>query len=184
MPSTCSPSKRWVYSITAASPRARIGQDLGHALLDCGIGGSRPVQALLEAGFEIGVSGAQQQRGGFHLFPVPGFRPWPGQRHRGSGGSARADLERGRIDGQARNVHDRLDLDEMVGLQRVAGQTRSTIASAMPVSGANSLLLAELDQVDVHALAGEELARDRDILGRNLQARALAHRVGIVRKSA
>ena len=38
----------------------------------------------------------------------------------------------------------------------------------------------ELDQVDVHALVGEVLARDAGVLGGDADARALAHRGGVV----
>jgi hypothetical protein len=54
-----------VYSSTAASPRCfHIGQDVGHALLDGGVGVGRPMQALLKQGFKIGLGGGQAKWAG------------------------------------------------------------------------------------------------------------------------
>ena len=43
-----------------------IGQDIGHALLDGGIGVGRPMQALLKLGFKVGFGGGQAKRAGVH----------------------------------------------------------------------------------------------------------------------
>jgi hypothetical protein len=51
------------------------------------------------------------------------------------------ELERGLVDHQARaDVHDALDLDQVVGLERVAGGDQVDDGIGQPVSGASSML--------------------------------------------
>ena len=50
-----------VFEHRRITARLHIGQDVGHALLDGGIGVGRPVQALGKSGLEIGVLRGQAQ---------------------------------------------------------------------------------------------------------------------------
>ena len=59
-------------------------------------------------------------------------------------------------------------------------ETRSTMASARPTSGASSIEPYSRDQVDMDALGREVLTRDVDVLRRDPQARSLAHRAFVV----
>ncbi len=87
------------------------------------------------------------------------------------------ELERRLVDHQARaDVHDALDFDQVVGLEGVAGGHQ--IDDGIGHAGQRRQLhgAVELDHVHVHALVGEELARDGGVLGGHLQARALLAR--------
>ena len=86
-------------------------------------------------------------------------------------------LERRGVDDEAaRDRHDLLDHAQPVGAQRVAGvdQVDDRVGEAHERRQLHRAV--ELDQVDVHALGGEVLARGADVLGRHAQARALLHR--------
>ena len=83
------------------------------------------------------------------------------------------ELERGLVDHQARaDVHDLLDLDQLVGLERLA--SRHQVDDGVGQAGQRRQLhrAVELDEVHVHALLGEEVARNRRVLGGHAQARA------------
>jgi hypothetical protein len=91
------------------------------------------------------------------------------------------DLERGLIDDQARgDRHDVLDRDQLVGLQRAAGGHQVDDGVGQPGQRRQFHRAVELDQVDMHALGGEVLARRLDVLGGDLEAVALAHGGGVV----
>ena len=55
-----------VFQDGSVATRFHIGQDVGHALLDGGIGVGRPMQALLKQGFKVGLGGGQAKRTGLH----------------------------------------------------------------------------------------------------------------------
>ena len=87
------------------------------------------------------------------------------------------ELQRRLVDDQAgRDLHDLLDLDEVVGLQRVA--RGDEVDDRIGQAGQRRQLhrAVELDQVDVHALVGEVVARDAREFGGDADARALARR--------
>jgi hypothetical protein len=92
-----------------------------------------------------------------------------------------AGLERGLVDDQARgDLHDLLDLDEVVGAQRAAGGHQVDDRVGQPHQRRELHRAVQLDRVDVHALGGEVLARDGHVLGGHAQPRAPAHRGGVV----
>ena len=151
--------------------RLDVGEDGGDRLVDRGVLRTLERQQRVESGVEIGV-GTEQALDGDHDFD-----------HAGKGVEDRRnrfalELERRLIDDQARrNVDDVLDRDQVVGLQRAAGGHQIDDGVGQPDQRRQFHRAVELDQVDVHALGGEVLARDLDVLGGHLEARALAHGV-------
>src|SRR5574343_999201 len=91
------------------------------------------------------------------------------------------DLERGLVDHQAaRDVHDVLDRDQFVGLQRSSG--RHQVDDGIRQTGQRRQFhrAVELDQVNMDALGGEMFARRLGVFGGHLQAVALAHGAGVI----
>ena len=97
-----------------------VGQDGSHALFDGSVRLGRPMQPRLEVRFKRSVTGGKPGRASL-------------QGHGGSGSHGLGhgvddaadrflfELERGLVDNQARaDVHDALDFDQVVGLERVA----------------------------------------------------------------
>ena len=92
------------------------------------------------------------------------------------------ELERRLVHHQVRaDVHDALHLDQVVGLERVAGGHQ--IDDGVGQAGERGELHAavEFDQVDMHALAGEKIARNGGVFGRHLQAPTGLHGAGVVK---
>jgi hypothetical protein len=90
-------------------------------------------------------------------------------------------LECGLIDDQPRrDVHDVLAGEQIVGFQRAAGGHQ--VDDGIGKSGQRCQFHrpVELDQVDMYALGREVFAGNIDVLGRHLEARALAHGVRVV----
>ena len=85
---------RRVFQHRGITTLLHVGQDVGHTLLDLGIGIRAPVQTRLEGGLEIRLGGGQAKGFGLqvaHSFSLqlPAFSlPW--QKYRSGGGSAAA----------------------------------------------------------------------------------------------
>ncbi len=90
-------------------------------------------------------------------------------------------LHRGLVDDQPRrDRHDRLDLDQVVRGERRAGRHEVDDRVRQADQRAELHRAVQLDQVDVHALHVEVLARRLHVLRRDRQPRAVAHRVRVV----
>ena len=90
-------------------------------------------------------------------------------------------LHRRLVHHQARtNLHDRLHRDEVVGLERPPRRNQIDDDIGQPYQRRQFHRTVQFDEVDVHALAGKEQPCGLDILGRHRQARAPAHRGGII----
>ena len=76
--------------------------------------------------------------------------------------------------------HDLLHRVQRVGAQRVAGGDQVDDRVGEPGQRREFHRAVQPDEVDVHALRGEVLARDLQILGGDAQPRALPHRVRVV----
>jgi hypothetical protein len=86
-------------------------------------------------------------------------------------------LERRLVDDEPRrDRHDLLDRDEVVLPQRVAGRHEVDDRVGQPDERRELHRAVQPDEVHVHALVGEVLARGGDVLGRDAQPRTLAHR--------
>jgi hypothetical protein len=115
---------RCVFEHRRIATLLHIGQDVGHALLDGGVGVGRPMQALLKQGFKVGLGGGQAQRTGLHGIFVLGFGTSADGRVKSfyqvpNGGGF--ELHRGLIYHQARaDVHDALNFNQVVGFQGAA----------------------------------------------------------------
>src|SRR5260221_5676069 len=91
------------------------------------------------------------------------------------------ELERsGGHDQPARHRHDLLDHAQAIRLEGRAGVDEVDDRLRKPDQGSKLHRSVELDQVHVHALGGEELARRADVLCGDSQARALLHRRRVV----
>src|ERR1700694_722666 len=166
-------SKRAVYSMRAASPRVRTASRIS------AVARSTPSSWAASKASNRANSGSK-----------PGASV---ERRRGSAmdrlrdrldeGRKRVALElqgSGIDDEAARDRHDLLDRPQAVRLQRVAGvdEVDDRIGEAHERRELHRAV--EADQVHVHALGGEMLARGTDVLGRDSQARALLHRRRVI----
>ena len=89
---------------------------------------------------------------------------------------AALELERGLVDHQARtDVADVLDADQAVGLERAAGGDEIDDDVRQADQRGEFHRAVELDEVDVHALGREMVARRVDVLGGDADACALLH---------
>ena len=73
---------------------------------------------------------------------------------------------------------------QIVGAQRVAAAHQVDDRIGEPGERRELHRAVELDEIDVHALRGEMLARRLHVLGRDLQPRALLHRAPVVEPRA
>ena len=95
--------------------------------------------------------------------------------------TSRFSLSAAWIDDQPRaDRHDVLDRDQVVGPQRVAGGHQVDDRVGQPDQRRELHRAVELDEVDVHALGREVLARGLHVLGRDADARAALHGAGPV----
>ena len=93
----------------------------------------------------------------------------------------RLGLQRRLVDDQARrDLHDLLDLGQLVRAQRAAAAHQVDDGVGQPDQRGQFHRAVELDQVDVHALGREVLARDLHVLGGDAQPRTTPHRIGVV----
>ncbi len=87
---------------------------------------------------------------------------------------SRAGFERGLVDDETRgNVHDVFHLDQAIGLERAPGRNQIDDGVGQPGERRQFHRTVELDQIDVHALGGEVLARHVQVFGGHPQTRAL-----------
>ena len=176
-----SPSKRFVYSSTAASPRSarRPG-----CRTRCSMASSVSADQCSQRANALESALAKVARAGC---PIGGYCTLMGSvagsvrtaSRRLDDGRMRVllELERGLVHHQARaDVHDLSTSTRLLALRVPPVDTRSTISVGQAGQRRQLHRTVELDQVHVHALGGEVLARDVDVLGRHPQARALAHR--------
>src|SRR5208283_3160760 len=174
-------SKREVYSITAASPRARTSARIAATVASMrpssfGATAVRRASAASKPGAEessrsnssIGGLGRCRSSDGLekwlHFFPL--------------------ELERGRIDDQPRaDRQDLFDRHQIVGPERIAGADKVDDCVREPDQRRQFHRTVEADQIDVHALVRKMLARRRNVLGRNPESRATLYRTGIVERT-
>ena len=91
------------------------------------------------------------------------------------------ELERSLVDHQTRaDVADVLNCDEAVGLEGAAGGNEVDDNVGQPDQGGEFHRAVELDEVDVHALGREVVARRIDVFGGDADACALLHVAGVV----
>src|SRR5690606_395197 len=117
-----SPSKRRVYSSTAASPRWRTSARMSatRCSMAASVSADQCSRALKSASK---LADAVDRRAGaaFRLMGL-GFRDGRREGVDDAADGLALELERGLVDDQAgADVHDALHLDEVVGLERVAG---------------------------------------------------------------
>ncbi len=73
-----------------------------------------------------------------------------------------------------------LDFDQVVGAQGAAAADQVDDGIRQADQRRQLHRAVQLDQIDMHALGGEMLARALHVLGGHAQARAVAHRAGVV----
>ena len=162
---SCAASKRISASSAASKPAARVSSTRAKCVRT--LAGADP-RCCRNARHDRALAHSRSAR---RLMPPPfhGRRERVDQRlHR-----VALQLERAGIDDQPRaDRHDVLDGDEIVRLQRVAG--RHEIDDRVGEADQRRQLhrAVELDQVDVHRLRGEMLARGAHVLGGDADARA------------
>ena len=165
-----------VYSSSAASPRARTSAMIAATASLDAVDPAPPRRrcSVVERGVEAGAR-ASRRRPARH---VSHARLAARAKASISGCSAsRFSLsDAGLTISRARDRHDLLDRDQVVRPQRVAGGDEVDDGVGEADQRRELHRAVELDQVDVHALGGEVLARGADVLGRDAQARALLHR--------
>ena len=161
----------------AAPPH--VGQDLGHDPLDALVlRRSRTPAAAAELRLEIGAAGIEQiklQHPPLPVLPRRRTRPaWAGSASRLSLSAAWFTTRRALI-GMISSTATR-----WFALSVLPVLTRSTMASASPTSGASSIEPYSLIRSTCTPLAAKCSRAVCTILGRHAQARALAHRRGVV----
>src|SRR5258706_6479198 len=172
-------SKRAVYSSTAASPRARTSARI--ALTVASTAASSLVSNAVNR-FSAASKPAADESSRLGAFSSIGLlRRGSGDRFEQRLHAVALELERGRVDDEpCTDRQDLLDGDQIVGLEGVAGADQVDDGIGQTHQRRELHRSVEPDQIDVHALAGEVLARSRNVLSRNPEPRATLHRTRIV----
>src|SRR6185437_13304461 len=166
-------SKRAVYSSSAPSPRSRTSSRIA-AVARSTPPSCAPSNASRRSSSRSKPAASEERRRGSTT-----ARPREGIDERRE--RLALELERGRVHDQpAGNGEDLLDRREPVRLERAARvhQVHDRVGEADQRRELHRAV--ELDEVDVHALGGEVLARGLDVFRRDAQARALLHGGGVV----
>src|SRR5256885_7912097 len=168
-------SKRSVYSSTAASPLALTAARM--AATSSSTFRSNVVSNAVSALRRASKSGSVVARRAISGMRRRGLRELVEERLDG----VALELERRLVDDKAGTDRtDLLDCVQAIRAQRIAAGNQIDDRVGETHERCELHRTVEPDQIDVHALRREVLARGLHVLGRNAQSRALAHRARIV----
>src|SRR3989338_4477362 len=175
------PSKRAVYYSTAASPRFCTSARM--SATRCSMAASVSADQCRRAAKSASkVAAAVDRRAGAAtkvivrstVGSVLGGRDGRSKRINDAAQRCLLEFERGLVDHEVgADVHDALHLHQVVGLERVAGGHQVDDGIGQADERRQFHAAVKLDHVDMHALGGKEVTRNRRVLGGDLQARAL-----------
>src|SRR5712691_3132862 len=164
-----------LYSRTAASPRLRTFSQISTTLRSTSSSNvaSNEVSALRRASKPASVVESRA----ISSMRSRGLRELVEERLDG----VALELERGLVDDEAgADRPDLLDCAQAIGAQRIAARNQIDDRVGQTHERRELHRAVEPDQIDVHALGCEVLARGLHVLGRHAQTRALAHGARII----
>src|SRR5215831_14441430 len=174
-----------VYSSTAASPRARTSAMI--AATEVSIASSCAVSTAMSCSSADSKSLAAASSLRIAASAIDLFlrRRRPGDRLQQRLHGVALELERGWIDDQARaDGKYLLDRDELVGLEGIAAADQIDDRFGEPHQRRQLHRPVQPDQIDVHALGCEMLARRRDVFGGHAQPRSALNGSGVIEVAA
>src|SRR5277367_72458 len=175
------PSKRCVYSSTAASPRSRTSDRIATTAVSTPAS-SGESNAVRRASAASKPWADESSRRNSTIRAL--HRRCRGDRFEERLHSCPFELEGGGIDDQAgADRQDLFDHDQIVGPEGIAGAHEVDDCVRKPYQRREFHRAVEPDQIDVHALARKMLACRRDILGRHLEPRAALYRACVVERA-
>src|SRR5438552_10076506 len=169
-------SKSAVYSSTAVSPRARTSAMIADT--EVSIASSCAVsKAMSRASAKSKSEALESNLRTAGVLAIRALLHGTGDRFDQRLHAVTLELQRGRVDDQARADRcDVFDGDEIICLERIAAAHQIDDRFSEPHQRRKLHRPVQSDQINVHALFGEMLARSRHILGRHAQARATLDR--------